>query len=82
MKGLLTKSEPGTTYATDGNGEKKEVVSVQEIEDLNPAQLKSRTIRIDALLFDEEVNSTPTANDKMSDAMKSRTMRIDLPDEF
>ena len=75
-------SEPGTTYATDGNAEKKEVVSVQEIEDLNPSQLKSRTIRIDALLFDEEVNTTPSNDNKLSDAMKSRTMRIDLPDEF
>ena len=72
-------SEPGTTYATDGNGEKKEVVSVQEIEDLNPAQLKSRTIRIDALLFDEDVNPAPSVDDKLSDAMKSRTI---LPDEF
>ena len=54
----------------------------QEIEDLNPAQLKSRTIRIDALLFDEDVNPTPAADDKLADAMKSRTMRIDLPDEF
>ena len=75
-------SEPGTTYATDGNGEKKEVVTVQEIEDLNPAQLKSRTIRIDALMFDEEINPTPAEDNKLSDAMKSRTMRIDLPDEF
>ena len=75
-------SEPGTTYATGGNGEQKEVVSAQEIEDLDPAQLKSRTIRIDALMFDEEVNATPSTDDKLSDAMKSRTMRIDLPDEF
>ena len=75
-------SEPGTTYASNGNEDKKEVVSVQEIEDLNPAQLKSRTIRIDALMFDEEVAPAPTADDKLSDAMKSRTMRIDLPDEF
>jgi len=75
-------SEPGTTYASDGNEDKKEVVSVQEIEDLNPAQLKSRTIRIDALMFDEEVAPAPNADDKLSDAMKSRTMRIDLPDEF
>ena len=75
-------SEPGTTYATDGTGEKKEVVSVQEIEDLNPAQLKSRTIRIDALMFDEEVNPAPAPDDKLADAQKSRTMRIDLPDEF
>ena len=75
-------SEPGTTYANDGSGEQKEVVSVQEIEDLNPDQLKSRTIRIDALMFDEEINTKPSANDNQSEAMKSRTMRIDLPDEF
>ena len=79
---MPSASEPGTTYANDGSGEQKEVVSVQEIEDLNPAQLKSRTIRIDALMFDEEVSTTPSADDKLSDAMKSRTMRIDLPDEF
>ena len=75
-------SEAGTTYANDGSSEQKEVVSVQEIEDLNPAQLKSRTIRIDALMFDEEVNTGSTTDDKLSEAMKSRTMRIDLPDEF
>ena len=79
---MPSASEPGTTYASDGSSEQKEVVSVQEIEDLNPAQLKSRTIRIDALMFDEEVNTTPSVDDKLSDAMKSRTMRIDLPDEF
>ena len=62
-------SEPGTTYASDGSSEQKE-------------QLKSRTIRIDALMFDEEVNTTPSTDDKLSEAMKSRTMRIDLPDEF
>jgi integration host factor subunit beta len=75
-------SEPGTTYAKDGGAEQKEVVSVQEIENLNPDQLKSRTIRIDALMFDEEINTTPSAGNKTSDAMKGRTMRIDLPDEF
>ena len=75
-------SEPGTTYASDGNGEKKEVVSAGEIEDLNPAQLKSRTIRIDALMFDEEVAPPPANDANFADAMKGRTMRIDLPDEF
>ena len=75
-------SEPGTTYAKDGGAEQKEVVSVQEIENLNPDQLKSRTIRIDALMFDEEINTAPSAGNKTSDAMKGRTMRIDLPDEF
>ena len=77
-----TASEPGTTYASDGNGEQKEVVSVGEIEDLNPAQLKSRTIRIDALMFDEEVDPNPASAADLSDALKGRTMRIDLPDEF
>ena len=77
-------SESGTTYASGGSGEQKEVVSVEDIQDLNPAQLKSRTIRIDALMFDEEVNPTPAPNldGKFAEAMKSRTMRIDLPDEF
>lgn len=77
-----TASEPGTTYASDGNGEQKEVVSAGEIEDLNPAQLKSRTIRIDALMFDEEVDPNPASAADLSDALKGRTMRIDLPDEF
>ena len=75
------KAEPGTAYASDSNSEQKEVVSVDDIEDLNPAQLKSRTIRIDALMFDEEVDPNPP-DEKFAAAMKSRTMRIDLPDEF
>ena len=29
------KSEPGTTYAPGGDGEKKEIISAQELEDLN-----------------------------------------------
>ena len=74
------KSEPGTTYAPGGDGEKKEIISVQEVEELNPEALKTRTIRIDALLFDDEASKPappPSAN-----AQKSKTMRIDLPDEF
>ena len=74
------KSEPGTTYASDGDGEKKEIISAQEVEELNPEALKTRTIRIDALLFDDEASKPappPSAN-----AQKSKTMRIDLPDEF
>ena len=78
------KSEPGTTYAPGGEGEKKEIVSATEIEDMNPAALKTRTIRIDALLFDDDTNkSAPVPPDaKTAELMKSRTMRIDLPDEF
>ncbi len=74
-----SKSEPGTTYANEGGSEQKTIVSAQEIEDLDPAQLKNRTIRIDAL-FDED--DKPSADEKLSSAMKSSTMRIDLPDEF
>ena len=76
---MPSKSEPGTTYANEGGAEQKTIVSAQEIEDLDPAQLKNRTIRIDAL-FDED--DKPSADEKMSSAMKSSTMRIDLPDEF
>ena len=78
------KSEPGTTYAPGGDGEKKEIVSAQEIEDMNPAALKTRTIRIDALLFDDDANKSPAPSPdaKTAELMKSRTMRIDLPDEF
>ena len=77
-----SKSEPGTTYAEDSgaDGSKKTIVSAQEIEDLDPAQLKNRTIRIDALFDDDD--KAASAGDKMSNAMKSSTMRIDLPDEF
>ncbi len=75
-------SEPGTTYAAGGDAEKKAIVSSMEIEDLNPAQLKSRTIRIDALFDDNKPTAQPSGDAGMSEAMKSRTMRIDLPDEF
>lgn len=78
-----SKSEPGTTYAMAGDAEtKKEIISAMEVEDLDPAVLKNRTIRIDALLFDEEKQPAPAAADKSTEASKSRTMRIDLPDEF
>ena len=74
------KSEPGTTYALGGEGGAKEIISAQEIEDLNPETLKTRTIRIDALLFDDEASKP--APSPSADAQKSKTMRIDLPDEF
>ncbi len=78
-----SKSEPGTTYAMAGDAEtKKEIISAMEVEDLDPSVLKNRTIRIDALLFDEEKQPAPAAADKSTEASKSRTMRIDLPDEF
>ena len=77
------KSEPGTTYAPGGDGEKKEMISVDQVEDLNPEALKNRTIRIDTMLFGENDGDSAGASDsKTADAMKSRTMRIDLPDEF
>ena len=75
-----SKSEPGTTYANEGGTEQKTIVSAREIEDLDPAQLKNRTIRIDALFGDE--NEKPSVDDRLANAMKSSTMRIDLPDEF
>lgn len=77
------KSEPGTTYAPGGDGEKKEMISVDQVEDLNPEALKNRTIRIDTMLFGEnDGDSAGESDSKTADAMKSRTMRIDLPDEF
>ena len=76
------KSDPGTTYAPGGEGEKKEIISAQDIEDLNPETLKTRTIRIDALLFDDEASQSAPPPSPSADAQKSKTMRIDLPDEF
>ncbi len=76
------KSEPGTTYAPGGEAEKKEMISVDQVEDLNPEALKNRTIRIDTMLFGEDDNSATAKEAKNADSMKSRTMRIDLPDEF
>ncbi len=75
------KSEPGTTYAPGVEGEQKTIVSAKDIEDLDPSALKNRTSRIDAL-FDEDDGKSATSDGNMSEAMKSRTMRIDLPDEF
>lgn len=86
---LLTvpsKSVQGSVYAAQGEepGNEKEIISAEEVEDLNPQVLKNRTIRIDAMLLsDLEGESTPhTDESPMTSAMKSRTMRIDLPDEF
>ena len=84
---LLTvpsQSVQGSTCATQGEESKKEVISSEDVEDLNPEVLKNRTIRIDAMLLsDLEGEPTPSADDSpMASAMKSRTMRIDLPDEF
>ena len=77
------KSEPGTTYAPGGEGEKKEIISADQVEDLNPEALKNRTIRIDTMLFAEDEGKPAAESDaKTAEAMKSRTMRIDLPDEF
>ena len=77
-----SKSEPGTSCAKgdDAPAEQKEVISSEEAEDMNPEVLKNRTIRIDAMLFDDE---TQQATDSaVVSAQKSRTMRIDLPDDF
>ena len=63
-------SDPGTTFAS-GAG----------IGDIDPAQLKKRTIRIDVIL-DDDKPTAPSKQDEGSDAMKSRTMRIDLPEGF
>ncbi len=84
---LLTvpsQSVQGSTCATQGEESKKEVISSEDVEDLNPEVLKNRTIRIDAMMLsDLEGEPTPSADDSpMASAMKSRTMRIDLPDEF
>ena len=75
------RSEPGTTYAADG-APQKEIITTEQAEDLNPAALKNRTIRIDTIQFDEAGKLVNSPSDKMLAAMKSRTMRIDLPDEF
>ena len=77
------KSEPGTTYAPGGEGEKKEIISAEEVEDLDPVALKNRTIRIDTMLFGDDENKPAAEESAISaEAQKSRTMRIDLPDEF
>ena len=86
---LLTvpsKSVQGSVYAAQGEepGKEKEIISSEEVEDLNPQVLKNRTIRIDAMLLsDLEGESAPRTDESpMTSAMKSRTMRLDLPDEF
>ena len=86
---LLTvpsKSVQGSVYAAQGeeSGKEKEIISSEEVEDLNPQVLKNRTIRIDAMLLsDLEGETAPNTDESpMASAMKSRTMRIDLPDEF
>ena len=75
---------PGSTYAVQDDAPKKEIIAEDEVEDMDPQALKNRTIRINALLFADDGN--PIASNgqdpKMAAAMKSRTMRIDLPDEF
>lgn len=75
---------PGSTYAVHDDTPKKEIIEEDEVEDMDPQALKNRTIRIDALLLADDGN--PIASNgqdpKMAAAMKSRTMRIDLPDEF
>ena len=82
------ESAPGSTYAAQGENEpeapKKEIIAESEVENLNPQALKNRTIRIDALMFSDDGKLiTPSEPDpQMAAAMKSRTMRIDLPDEF
>lgn len=80
------ESTPGSTYAAQGESEapKKEIIAESEVEDMNPQALKNRTIRIDALMFSNDGKLiTPDGPDpQMAAAMKSRTMRIDLPDEF
>ena len=76
-------SEPGSLYAASGDVPEKEIITSDEVENLDPQVLKNRTIRIDAtLLADEIAKATGTADTRMDAAMKSRTMRIDLPDEF
>lgn len=86
---LLTvpsRSVQGSVYSEQGEepGKEKEIISSEEVEDLNPQVLKNRTIRIDAMLLsDLEGESAPRSDESpMASAMKSRTMRIDLPDEF
>ena len=80
------ESAPGSTYGTQGESDapKKEIIAESEVEDMNPQALKNRTIRIDALMFSDDGKLiTPNEqNPQMTAAMKSRTMRIDLPDEF
>ena len=77
-------SEPGSLYAanTPGAVPEKEIITSDEVENLDPQALKNRTIRIDTMLFAGEEANAPVVDARMAAARKSRTMRIDLPDEF
>ena len=77
-------SAEGSTYASHGEASKKEIISSNEVEDLNPQVLKNRTIRIDTMLFaDQAAQEAQQAEEaRRAAARKSSTMRIDLPDEF
>ena len=77
-------SAEGSTYASHGEAPKKEIISSNEVEDLNPQVLKNRTIRIDTMLFaDQAAQEAQQAEEaRCAAARKSSTMRIDLPDEF
>ena len=77
-------SAKGSTYASSGDAPKKEIISSNEVEDLNPQVLKNRTIRIDTMLFaDQAAQEAQQAEEaRRAAARKSSTMRIDLPDEF
>ncbi len=78
------QSAEGSTYASRGEAPKKEIISSNEVEDLNPQVLKNRTIRIDTMLFaDQAAQEAQQAEEaRRAAARKSSTMRIDLPDEF
>ena len=77
-------SAEGSTYASHGEAPKKEIISSNEVEDLNPQVLKNRTIRIDTMLFaDQAAQEAQQAEEaRRAASRKSSTMRIDLPDEF
>ena len=78
------QSAEGSTYASHGEAPKKEIISSNEVEDLNPQVLKNRTIRIDTMLFaDQAAQEAQQAEEaRRAASRKSSTMRIDLPDEF
>lgn len=76
------QSQAGTMYASADGESQKTVISEQEAEALDPQVLKNRTIRIDAILFDDAGKPVNGPSPTQAQAMKSRTMRIDLPDEF
>lgn len=76
------QSQAGTMYASAEGESQKTVISEQEAEALDPQVLKNRTIRIDAILFDDAGRPVNGPSPTQAQAMKSRTMRIDLPDEF